>query len=1542
MNNISSNRISAWIELPTVKAGEKVQLKFLHETQTIVAQVFNSNGKVELIKPENLPKECKEIRSSQQLQAFVRDAFARVQRIDDIEPKLYIQQRGAGGIRVNQDWLVDSATDINLPQEIMELINAGEVEMNKLRIKANVVCLVGRTGAGKSVLGNLLCGVQVQGIKDAMSRYRFEAVNPRFSVGRSVSESCTVCPGAHTSTGKDFTVVDLSGFDDTHGGARDIANAFFRSEVFKNAHNIKVVLPIHYNDISGPNTNVIETLNNLLQLFGYAETADVQKLTSFFDSITLVVTHVPATSEVPDEIVRTTLEEFLTSYAVSLADHSGNASALLNYVLAEGRWDFFSQPFAERAAKPQIEVRRIEKLINSSAYFDKSETTIAFNVSNKYAGRIQSAIVSLIRDLKRDYNKKILAEIESCLKASYADSQSEEDIKNLQSQFQKLTTATTSKSLFSFIKPFDLRAEFLDEIKKMDDILQFLTRLLPQNEVQKYPYERNWIAELGLQEALNQFNTQLLAIIAPAVVTQVNTKLTIAGYFPKTSELAKELKKRSGITEIEIYGLQTVLIDEDLPPEKTHGVHVTVIAPKWEVRNERTFNLTGEKPTGTYTVRAPDGQVEGESGKPGNPGYPGGDGGVFYGFGAEFKNISGLTVFAKGASGGKGQTGGNGMSGIGGKDAYKEMRFDLIAERKSTGRCGGLPAMSIIDGYVLTDNNHWQFIGEVGGDGYRWLKNLGSPGQKGGDAGAGGAGGLGGRTGTVKLFPVVAEALLTAVVGDGETGSDGNAGVAGIGGLNGRSWSGRWHAKKGWNGESPKFSEESVRAASGNAATAVNTTNRPSQPAQRSYDVQAHLYQYRIYMAQAANALTAESLEKFRKECDTNQAVKATESFDNFMTECKVMEDFFLSLSDKSRALPLYQAMAERLLAHEGTVAPKDLAMLQSLYAFTLSRIGHLNAYKGSRLIIDLKGFIKRSMRSIEALDRLDHIVQVAAYRDEYVGEINGKIKEADLFLGKLRDDIKAADDEIDKQIATLVAEITTLKSAGASKITELQAKREELKASILKRKILGGLSIVAQCVGACFPPAGPIVAGIAGAAMNICANPKAAATIGATALTTYADGLSQIIDGKNITIGDVSTAALTRVRGASIAASALNIASAVEAEDQVEALNKAISDIKTQQGLLDQFKTTVQGTFNDSLHRLVDDALAIQSQLKDKSKIALDYNRLAVKRSFAQVQQTIKSTTSAFKSGDGFSLIIEQMLESINATSDIYERIEEYREKRMLAEYIAKMAAPTATDPRIESYKQKVQRNIVLEHYSRAVAAVKQWAFPFADDFLGNFAVLKTFAEQYTVTDFMTHVVASMESLRDKVDIYHTEINSLRDQITWVGDFNAESPNGPFFVWDATRNPLQIRDLLLGKRVVLFANVAHTSDRLTAVKFNQVELQFKYKGGIMPKSIAEALSGVMVEMTHCGTSYFKHDNKLYSMTNDSGFALKYHYGRSGNENVVYTKMRNGDFMLSPYTYWAVKVDVPADFLKKNPKMVNMLEVHLKGRGQFVRPEGKN
>jgi hypothetical protein len=1525
-------------DLPTFREGEKVKLVYSDKTHTIGAYVVDRLGNSVPIKGENTPKEFKKINNPQMFSAIFRDAYVKIQIMNDGEPHLYVNQRVRGGGGGNTSRLDDNQ-GIDLAEVVLSLVEVGQEELQTREIKDDAIILAGRTGAGKSTLGNLIMGVHGESASDRQG-YKIGFKKPIFSVGDSITDSCTRCPNTHCPDNMEHTYIDYPGFDDTDGLVIDTTNAFFRKEVLSKVKRFKIVLVVDYTDLAKRGTYFSETLKNLTNLF-LPNDKDLDRLAS---SICLVVNHFPSTTNAKED--SETIYGILVEHYQKL--QNVNHQSLLGAIIRNERWQFLSTPNSHVGHQHQVETRNIKKVIEATEHFIKYDNEeIQVVVNEKHLGKIQDAIMDIVEDLNRNFSGKIFQEVTARLQKFYNEASSKKAVQDYQQGYQHLIQSKEQRSLAQLLNLFGLSNKIVTEAAYYDKHLKFLIDLLPKDCKTNFPYTRDWIDQLHLRTSLERWNQYLLDVTTDAQVKYNAGEITLQQYFPRISQIRTILHQYKDIKRIVVHGLHSVIFDSDLDLSDL-GVNVAIMAPYWEIKNKKDIKLTGKNSSKTF-FKAARGALRGILGDNGEAGEPGTNGGDFFGFGKKFsykKEVTTpLTITSKGGNGSAGQEGGDGQEGTDGPAA--DVKNDFVKNVEGMKSPGTVISVGWDDVGVLVDH---------GNDTYdRTLRNWGKPGGLGGAGGMGGAGGKGGIKGTLELiFLDNITHPFQLITANGDAGAHGRSGEPGEGGMSGMAWGGIWHAGGNpdcdwntWHKAAP-HDERRVRSKPGikpgNDDTDPNKL--PRDPDKKDpMNVHQLMYDYRKFAIQGGNLLTAPTLEQFRKDYDSHSEMQKKESVDAFIEECQWMENFYMEIEEKSKCLPLYEAMLERIRTFTTLKSTShEINLLQCLYSLTLSKICQMNALKESRLIMDIHGFLKIIHNNIKSLDKIDHNVQVRIHEEQYDLKIQSKIDEAGIFIKKLQEDIREADREIDKQIDILVQEIKTIKTQNQAKKSELKSKEHELEEAISKKKLFGALILAVQCIGCCFGPTGALVAGVVSAGLTIASNPSSAPTVAAHLISSYLPAIDGVLNNTSLALHAAHQNSLTRIRTLTVASAAYDVVNSPSNtdEERLKNIRNAIGEIDKQQSQLDQFEKKVKDSYAKSLHQVVDQAVLVQEQLKGQSIINLDFSRLSIRRAFANIKSQVKACTMGFSSGDGFLNIVKQLEDALDTTADIHERVQEYEERRELVRYMANLAATRLQDSRIDKYEQKVWRNVILEQYSRAVAAVHQWAFPVGSKFLGDFAKLDSFLKAVNIEDLIKQIIKELKLLQIKVGADQVQVDSCIDSKLWRGEFSSGNTNGPFYAWKFADHRRQMTRLLQGKEAIFFADVTWIQKlkQMCAVKYTDIRLKIKSYDGVLEKKLEGMLKGTRVSMHHSGISYYAYEGKVYQISNDQGFHIAYQYGEN-DANAVLSKIRAGNAMLSPYTHWAISLDLGDKdlygmlsewFFYKDLK----IELQLEGSGQYI------
>lgn len=96
-------------------------------------------------------------------------------------------------------------------------------------------------------------------------------------------------------------------------------------------------------------------------------------------------------------------------------------------------------------------------------------------------------------------------------------------------------------------------------------------------------------------------------------------------------------------------------------------------------------------------------------------------------------------------------------------------------------------------------------------------------------------------------------------------------------------------------------------------------------------------------------------------------------------------------------------------------------------------------------------------------------------------------------------------------------------------------------------------------------------------------------------------------------------------------------------------------------------------------------------------------------------------------------------------------------------------------------------------------------------------------------------------------------------------------------------------------------------------------------------------LQSFHVSLTHMGESSYRCNDQFYTISSRPQ-TISYSFARKNQmpavRNVVYDKLSGGVKLLSPYTFWTIKLG-HGQFDELNP-FVNFVDIELHGHGQYV------
>lgn len=208
---------------------------------------------------------------------------------------------------------------------------------------------------------------------------------------------------------------------------------------------------------------------------------------------------------------------------------------------------------------------------------------------------------------------------------------------------------------------------------------------------------------------------------------------------------------------------------------------------------------------------------------------------------------------------------------------------------------------------------------------------------------------------------------------------------------------------------------------------------------------------------------------------------------------------------------------------------------------------------------------------------------------------------------------------------------------------------------------------------------------------------------------------------------------------------------------------------------------------------------------------------------------------------------------------------------------------------------------------------------------------------------NLVSEVAEQIDHIKSKLDDYKHSVMK-HDRCIGTGDFSSNGTSTqPFLVWKNEQHRNMISKLLSGQEVIVKANIMYSIPGKDAVKFNVIEFNFKTQNETMQPKINKILEGFKISITHLGNSYYRYNDKFYLIATNS-LDIWYHFEKKGKEpihrSITYDKIKNGDFMLSPYASWKIKLTNlinKYNFSFKNLETYkDKIDLELGGHGHYV------
>ncbi|OXU30064.1 hypothetical protein TSAR_017053 [Trichomalopsis sarcophagae] len=347
-----------------------------------------------------------------------------------------------------------------------------------------------------------------------------------------------------------------------------------------------------------------------------------------------------------------------------------------------------------------------------------------------------------------------------------------------------------------------------------------------------------------------------------------------------------------------------------------------------------------------------------------------------------------------------------------------------------------------------------------------------------------------------------------------------------------------------------------------------------------------------------------------------------------------------------------------------------------------------------------------------------------------------------------------------------------------------------------------------------------------------------------------------------------------------------------------------------------------------------------------DKSHAALDISKWKIQGMLMLLKSEMRKMTEGLSVQEDIARLMEELNYALSTMIDVYDRIQDYRDRKELADYI-KDINPTASDTEtiirdvtlknaVDKLKLIIQSNIVLEEHERAIFAIKQRVYPMAHKFLAEYQL--PFASNLSISALATKAAEKLRNIKNQIEV--DNITILKEDKFWFDDapFTVEDgARGPFYVWKYAENKQAISRLLRGKEITLKSHITKSNPEFSAVKFRFVGIKFNFADKAAQKEFEGILKDFKLTMVHMGNSQYKCNDKFHVIMNDKhNFTVEY---STLLGNRVHSKIKKQEALLSPYTSWTISLQqnlLKRDFASLAQYENMTIDLALEGNGTYI------
>lgn len=370
--------------------------------------------------------------------------------------------------------------------------------------------------------------------------------------------------------------------------------------------------------------------------------------------------------------------------------------------------------------------------------------------------------------------------------------------------------------------------------------------------------------------------------------------------------------------------------------------------------------------------------------------------------------------------------------------------------------------------------------------------------------------------------------------------------------------------------------------------------------------------------------------------------------------------------------------------------------------------------------------------------------------------------------------------------------------------------------------------------------------------------------------------------------------------------------------------INKNLEDINN----LQQFNKKIQKELEPKIIEIRKNIRRVTNTFVVSKTAVVKFQKWQMDKYIRGISLELKTWTDKFKVGDEIKEILSKIHNAINFVGELHNIIDNFRLKIKEADYLGELLlndrdSTNIYDPILRKYLSNIRlihyANKVIYEYRKFVTGIKQYTYPFIDDYSGFTSDVSS-----DFNDIVLKAVVITNRLRDLKLHFQKEKGHGR-LFTDIDEENfGDGFLKSFYTWYGNEYTDEIQDILEGNKVNLFANISKNV-KLSAVKFNRINVMLTSNNPVITRMLEKNLGGVGFELVHNGDSYYRCNDKV-------------HVIESGPVDFSARANNSESFVLSPFATWTIELSSLSKERDLSPLIDYVFEINLElfGRGQFM------